>query len=312
MANPFISVIMVTYNSSLFVREAIDSVLASNYGDFELIIGDDCSTDETWSIISEYDDARIVRYRNDVNLREYPNRNKALNIAKGEWVIYIDGDDMMYSHALSVIHEMIQKESNVGMLLMRWYRNNMFYPVLISPRDFYVEHFFGLGFLGSALTNVVFKRSVIIEEGGFSNSHYYGDDYVRKKIALKYNILIILDHLTFWRETPNQASQKSKLSFKGQFEQIETDLLFLGLAVQNRLLNKDEEKKARVMLSKVIIKNIMKRILRLKFKESFDIFKKFSSHLIISVNLPEVKSTLIGYSPSHLLNLNRSRERINK
>jgi glycosyltransferase involved in cell wall biosynthesis len=312
MHNPFFSVIMVTYNSSHFIREAIESVLASSFKNFELIIGDDCSTDNTWDIVNEYTDTRIISYQNEVNLREYPNRNKALNMSKGEWVIYIDGDDMIYSHALSFIHEMILKESNVGMLLMRWYRNDMFYPVIITPRDFYVEHFFGSGFLGSALTNVVFKRKVIIDEGGFSNSHIYGDDYIRKKIALKYNMLIILDHLTFWRETPNQASQRSKLSFKGQFEQIETDLFFLELAFKSKLLSKNEEKKARVDLTKDILRRSMKKILRLKLIESYSILRRYYSHLVIPWNITEVKSTFEDYSPMRILNFEKSKARLNK
>ena len=64
---------------------------------FEYIIGDDCSIDNTWEIINDFNDSRIVKYRNDTNLGEYPNRNKAVTIAKGDWILFIDGDDVMAS-----------------------------------------------------------------------------------------------------------------------------------------------------------------------------------------------------------------------
>ena len=96
-------------------------------------------------------------------------------------------------------------------------------------------------------SNVKKEITKILFDQGYILSYKFEDDTTQGsiKIALKYNMLIILDHLTFWRETPNQASQRSKLSFKGQFEQIETDLFFLELAFKSKLLSKNEEKKAK-------------------------------------------------------------------
>ena len=60
---PLVSVVTVTYNSALYVRDALESVLAQTYTDLEYIICDDCSTDDTWKIISEYPDTRIKAYQ---------------------------------------------------------------------------------------------------------------------------------------------------------------------------------------------------------------------------------------------------------
>src|SRR5438105_4541179 len=98
---PLVTVITVTYNSAAYVRDAIESVLAQTYDNIEYIIGDDYSTDNTWQIIREYKDERIRAYRNEKNLGEYPNRNKAISLATGKYLIFIDGDDILYPHGIA-------------------------------------------------------------------------------------------------------------------------------------------------------------------------------------------------------------------
>jgi glycosyltransferase involved in cell wall biosynthesis len=311
MPNPFFSVITVTYNSSLYVREAIESILASTFTDFELIIGDDCSTDNTWDIINEYNDPRLVKYRNDTNLKEYPNRNKALSVAKGEWVIFIDGDDLIYPYALSFINEMIQRESNIGMILMRWYRNNMFYPVLISPRDFYLEQYFGEGFLGTAFTNVVFNRKILMQLGGLSNNYVYGDDFIRKKIALNHNMMIISDQLTFWRETPKQASQNAKKSINTKFEQIDSSFLFLDLAAQQGILLLDEVNLAKWYISKMLMKDILRNLFKGNFLYAWKFLKRYSKNIVLFKKDRDITPPFSEYSPVNILTLEKSRIRLN-
>ena len=311
MPNPLFTVITVTYNSAQFVRDAIESILASTFTAFELIIGDDCSTDNTWEIINEYNDPRIVKYRNESNLREYPNRNKALSKAKGDWVLFIDGDDLIYPHSLSFIHEMIKKENNIGMLLMRWYRNNMFYPILISPRDFYLEQYFGGGFLGTAFTNVVFNRIIFQNIGGLSNTHIYGDDYIRNKIALTNNMMVISDQLTFWRETSNQASQIAKSLISTQFEQIDSNFLFLELAKQNGVFNSDEVYLAKLNLSKILLKGILKDILRGRINKAWKLLKRYLNKIVLNKKEIEITLPFSEFSPANILNFEKSRIRLN-
>ena len=77
---PTVTVVMVTYNAEPFVSEAIESVLAQEFADFELLICDDASTDSTWDRIRCHSDHRIRAIRNPVNIGEYPNRNQALHL----------------------------------------------------------------------------------------------------------------------------------------------------------------------------------------------------------------------------------------
>ena len=228
MANPFFSVITVTYNSSHFVRDAIESVLASSFTNLELIIGDDCSTDNTWDIIIEYIDPRIVKYRNVSNLREYPNRNKALKMARGEWVIFIDGDDVIYSHGLAVYAAYIQKYDNVSMIIQKNYHNSIIWPIKLEPKQFLVNEFFGSQRLScSSFSSNVFRRNALFEIGNLDTNYLTGDEDVRLRLGTKYNTLFVAGWLTWPSETPGQAGSR-----------ITTSTAFIERALQINMLIK--------------------------------------------------------------------------
>ncbi len=91
---PKISVIMSAYNSEKYVAESIQSILDQTYPDFELIITDDASTDNTFSIISSISDKRIKVIRNENNCGLTANLNSMLSIAKGDYIARIDADDL--------------------------------------------------------------------------------------------------------------------------------------------------------------------------------------------------------------------------
>lgn len=90
-----ISVIMTNYNTpEEYLREAIDSILNQTYSNFEFIIVDDCSSDDSLSVIESYHDTRIKVLRNTENIGLTKSLNKALNVAKGEFIARMDSDDI--------------------------------------------------------------------------------------------------------------------------------------------------------------------------------------------------------------------------
>lgn len=91
---PKISVIMSVYNSERFLREAIESILNQTYKDFEFIILDDNSTDQSIEIVRGYDDIRIRFFQNERNLGLRDSLNKGLGLAKGEYIARMDSDDI--------------------------------------------------------------------------------------------------------------------------------------------------------------------------------------------------------------------------
>ena len=92
--NKLVSIIMPSYNSAEFIRESIASVLAQTYNNWELIIVDDCSMDDTDKIVAEFADERIHYYKNERNSGAAVSRNNALKIANGKWVAFLDSDDL--------------------------------------------------------------------------------------------------------------------------------------------------------------------------------------------------------------------------
>jgi hypothetical protein len=92
-AHPRLSIIMAVYNAARYLREAMDSVVSQDFRDFEFIIVDDCSTDDTPGIIASYGDPRIAYVRNECNAGQTPSLNRALGIARGQYIARIDGDD---------------------------------------------------------------------------------------------------------------------------------------------------------------------------------------------------------------------------
>ena len=111
MSKPTVSILTTVYNRDKYLAACIDSVLASSYQNWELIIVDDVSTDTSVAIAKSYEkkDARIKVYVNDKNLGDYPNRNKAASYAKGKYIKYLDADDVIYPHGLEVmVHTMEQ------------------------------------------------------------------------------------------------------------------------------------------------------------------------------------------------------------
>lgn len=100
MCDQIVSIITPTYNCASYIAETIDSVLSQTYGNWEMIIVDDCSTDNTKEIVSRYSDTRIKYYCLERNSGAAAARNKALSLAKGRWIAFLDSDDLWLPNKL--------------------------------------------------------------------------------------------------------------------------------------------------------------------------------------------------------------------
>ncbi len=94
MARPLVSVIMSVYNGAKFLRPAIESILDQDCGDFEFLITDDCSADESVEIISSYEDSRIKLIRNPENIGLTRSLNNMLELCEGKFIARMDSDDI--------------------------------------------------------------------------------------------------------------------------------------------------------------------------------------------------------------------------
>ncbi len=186
---PLVSVLMTAYNSARYIGEAIASVLASTYPNFELIISDDCSTDRTVEIAKEYAerDSRIKIFVNGKNLTDYLNRNKAASYAAGKYIKYLDSDDFIYPYGLAMMVSCMERCPEAGFGLSSKGDVNAPNPICISPRQIYHEHFFDtFGHFSRAPGSSIIKKNAFDEMGGFSGIRDVGDYEFWLKIGCYY------------------------------------------------------------------------------------------------------------------------------
>ena len=111
VSDGLVSIVTPAYNCGAFIAETIESVLAQTYANWEMLIVDDCSTDNTAQIISNYKDDRILFFQNETNSGAAVSRNRALAEAKGRWIAFLDCDDWWYPDKLEKQLEFMLKNN---------------------------------------------------------------------------------------------------------------------------------------------------------------------------------------------------------
>jgi len=280
MSLPLLTIGMVTYNQEGLVSKAIESVLNQSYTNFELLINDDCSTDNTWNVIQQYNDHRIHAVRNETNVYQYLNRNKVIDRAKGKYLIFIDGDDLMYSFGIEYAIKMLDANPEAATILSHYMRNNMMYPIKLSSREFTVCHFFENNFLGTALTSVVFRTDAIRKIGGFSNKYISSDILVRLKLSIHHQTIITDVFFAWWRETPNQQSSRLKYplistEFYEQMKEIFDD--------SSCPLTENEKRLAVENSNRIIATRLLKLFLTFNLVEFYRLKKHFPLTILKSL-----------------------------
>jgi len=106
MIMPFFSVVIPTFNRATFIQTTIQAVLDQQFTDFEIILVDDGSTDNTWEILLGLQDTRIVRLKKE-NGERGAARNAGVRISKGAYITFLDSDDRFYINHLAEAHRFI-------------------------------------------------------------------------------------------------------------------------------------------------------------------------------------------------------------
>lgn len=111
-----VSVLIPSYNNAHFLSELIDSILSQSFQDFEIIICDDCSTDDSVKVVRKYTDPRIRFFRNRKNLGIVANMNRCISLAMGQYIYLIGSDDVMYPTNLEKKVKFLNTHSDVGLV----------------------------------------------------------------------------------------------------------------------------------------------------------------------------------------------------
>ena len=108
MKEPFFSIVITAYNTEKYIKQCICSVINQKLGNCEIIIVDDCSSDNTVKIAEEFSN-RVKILKSHRNMGVWHSRNQALNVVKGEYVFFLDGDDWIADNALDLAYKELSK-----------------------------------------------------------------------------------------------------------------------------------------------------------------------------------------------------------
>ncbi|MFO8108955.1 MAG: glycosyltransferase family 2 protein [Thermoplasmata archaeon] len=166
-----VSVIIPTYNRSKVLVKAVESVLNQTYENFELIIVDDKSKDDTADTVEQFKDPRIKYHRNEINLGGSGSRNVGIELAKGEFIAFLDDDDQWLPEKLERQVEVLKKASAgcCGVYTgLTKYRNGKPLTKKMIPRDGMIfNDLLWENIIGSTSVIMLRKKS-IIDVGGFT------------------------------------------------------------------------------------------------------------------------------------------------
>lgn len=272
---PIVSVLMTSYNREKYIAEAIESVLASTFEDFELIIVDDCSTDRTIEIARSYvvKDNRIKLFINEENLGDYPNRNKAATYAIGEFIKYLDSDDTMSPNCLKrMVSEMYANPHCAFGITSR----SITHIKIHEPENAYRVHFFERGILDLGPSFAIIRRDIFIIENGFLELRCVSDFEFWLRLSLKYPMLEMEKDLIFWRKHDQQeySSKNPYLLYSIPIYEDKLILSKLSNTEKKIILQKYRKATMRYLLKNIFHMSIvdfirLKRINKLNYSDVF-------------------------------------------
>ncbi|MGM9580174.1 MAG: glycosyltransferase [Anaerovibrio sp.] len=176
MKNKKVSIVLPVYNGSRYLREAIESILAQTYSNIELIIVNDCSTDNTEAIVREYmaADNRIILINNVVNLKLPRSLNIGFSYAKGEYFTWTSDDNRYHNNAIEVMLDFLEKNHGIGMVYADYYLidshgNFVKENTLLSSRNLIFSNCIGACFM--------YRKCVADYVGEYDAALFLAEDY---------------------------------------------------------------------------------------------------------------------------------------
>lgn len=215
-----VSVIMPAYNAEKYISEAIESILNQTFKNYEFIILDDASTDDTWEIIKKYadKDKRIIPIKNKKNLYIAKSRNKGISLAKGKYIVWQDADDVSLSSRIKKLVEFMEANPDVGIC-------GSHFQSFTDGKDIDVRKY---ATNDKTLRKNIFKYSPVAqpaaivrkkcfdEMGLFDLKYPPAEDIdLSFRIGVKYKFANLPEALLRYREHPNSATH---LKFRQQIK----------------------------------------------------------------------------------------------
>lgn len=238
-----VSVIMSNYNTpEEYLREAIESILNQTYSDFEFIIVDDCSTDNSLEIIESYSDPRITIIRNEQNVGITKSLNRALKVAKGEFVARMDADDICLAQRFQKQVEFLNQNSDVivcGVWVELFGEGVKYLKEKYSKKSLPERELLQINLLFGNHTNIIHPTAMfnhkLLQKNGieYNEKYIYAQDFRMWVECSKYGECANVPEILFKYRIHNKAVSSDKKTIQNECTKniMAEQLSWLGLNI---------------------------------------------------------------------------------
>ncbi|MBP1691228.1 MAG: glycosyl transferase, family 2, partial [Bacteroidetes bacterium] len=236
---PRVSVVLATHNDAPYLPMAMESLLQQSFDDFECIIIDDASTDETARILQRYVDPRIRLVRHETQRGLTYSLIEAVSLCRGEYIARMDGDDLALPTRFAQQVEFLDGHPDIGLVGTGFMyidgQNNLLgaEPVYATDEQIRLRllthNCFGHG-------TVMFRRTILNDAGGYDPTYRYAQDYdLWLRIAERCGVANLQDRLYCWRQTGNGISAEHKAEQEAFAERARTAARARGILPGRRI-----------------------------------------------------------------------------
>ena len=220
---PLVSIITPAYNAGPYIKDTIQSVLRQTYRNFEHIIVDDGSTDNTAEVVRAFTDSRI-KYLYQKNSGQSTARNAAIAAAKGKYIALLDADDLFYPEKLAEQAAYMEMHPDCGFCYCKIYHffseapAERYYLDMEHPSGYLFDRLLAVNFINPL--SVVVRKEVFTKHGAFEPKFRWADEqYLWLKLAYKRVKFCYLDKALGQCRLHRESFTNRPLYFQGSQEQ---------------------------------------------------------------------------------------------
>ena len=207
-AQPLVTVYITNHNYARYLRQSIDSVLSQKFSDFELIIIDDGSTDDSASVIAEYEHQPQTRVVNQENRGLAVANNIALRMARGQYIVRLDADDYFDDNALLVMSNYLKTHPDVGLVFPDYYTVDADGEIIALQRRHDFQRDVTLYDQPAHGAGTMIRRDCLLELGGYNEQFTRQDGYeLWLRFIQRYRVANVNLPLFYYRHHPNSLTR---------------------------------------------------------------------------------------------------------
>lgn len=238
---PSLSVLFCVYNGERYLNEAVQSILAQTFSDFEMVVVDDGSTDATPKILDSFDDSRIVRLRNETNRGLVASLNIAIALAHGKYLVRMDADDLSLPDRFKHQWDYMELHPEVGVLgcwMEQIHEASGYREILKAPAEHHLIRW-KMPFETVVFhATVMMRRDLVVSEGGYDERFLHIEDTELWSRLILVTCFANLEEILYIRRW--HSASICNLYFQEQFR--------VGAELRHRMLQSISEREINLQL----------------------------------------------------------------